>query len=406
MSAARSLARSGLPRAATRTTRPTRLNQARFQSTASSGTSTSHIASGLAGGALGAGLIYFAYTFTPTGRMSTAINKTAKQANDKYQQAATKLQQATPDADQTIGYIKDFCYSYVAWIPGGKSYVDTAFKDVETVRQKHKDEVDELLNDAYKQFQDVSKKGLSLEAVTHAFEVLADLSKKIGALATDAASDVLDNHPQLKERVGPAVDTLKQYGEQYGPEARKQVNETWKQVQGVLAGGFTAANFDKARKLIEEKVDQVKKLGDEAWKKGLEEAQPYLDKNPKAKELIEKNADALKNGNIAELWSQAKKAADSGDFGNLENYVNESVDKAKEKGSQVGKSFGLDKYFDMIPGGSEIIPKLKQMKDVAEKHTEEGEKLLKETVEDIKQLLEKKSQKAQDIVEKAKKDAK
>lgn len=355
---------------------------------------------------MGAGLIYFAYTFTPTGRMSTAINKTAKQANDKYQQAATKLQQATPDADQTIGYIKDFCYSYVAWIPGGKSYVDTAFKDVETVRQKHKDEVDELLNDAYKQFQDVSKKGLSLEAVTHAFEVLADLSKKIGALATDAASDVLDNHPQLKERVGPAVDTLKQYGEQYGPEARKQVNETWKQVQGVLAGGFTAANFDKARKLIEEKVDQVKKLGDEAWKKGLEEAQPYLDKNPKAKELIEKNADALKNGNIAELWSQAKKAADSGDFGNLENYVNESVDKAKEKGSQVGKSFGLDKYFDMIPGGSEIIPKLKQMKDVAEKHTEEGEKLLKETVEDIKQLLEKKSQKAQDIVEKAKKDAK
>jgi hypothetical protein len=405
-STARSLARLGLPRTAARSVRAPRLHQARFQSTSSAGGNSSHIASGLVGGLLGGGLIYFAYTFTPSGRLSTAVNKTAKEASKKYNEAATKLQQNTPDADQTINYIRDFCYSYVAWIPGGKSYVDTAFKDVDTVREKHRDEVDQILSEAYKQFQDVSKSGLSLETVSKAFEVLADLSKKIGSLAADAASDVLENHPEIKEKVGPSIDQLKQYGDQYGPEAKKQVNDTWNQVRDVLAGGLTAANFEKVRKLVEEKVEQVKKLGDEAWNKGLEQAKPYLDKNPKIKELLEKNADTLKQGNTKELFENVKKAAESGDFGDFEKYVNNFVDHAKSKGSQYGKIFGLDKYFDMIPGGSEILPKLKQMKDVAEKHSEEGEKLLKETLEELKQLLEKKSKKAEDIVNKAKQEAK
>ncbi|KAI1849769.1 hypothetical protein JX266_004718 [Neoarthrinium moseri] len=407
----RSVARSGVPRAAARPARVPR-SQPRFQSTTSSSSAStgpsgsSHIASGVAGGVAAASLLYGVYYFSPSGRMSRTVNKTVKEANNKYKEAAQKLQQSTPDADQTINSIKQFCYSYVAWVPGGRQYVDAAFKDIETVRKNHREEADQLVNDAYKQFQDLSKSGLSIETASKAAEVLADLSKKVGSLASDALSDVLDNHPELKEKFGGSIDQLKRMGDQYGPEAKKQVDETWQQVRDVLGGGLTAANFDKARKLIQEKVEQVKKLGDEAWKKGLEQAKPLLDKNPKVKELVEKNADDLKQGNVQELFQQAKKAVESGETGSFEDYINKAVKKTKSKGSQLTSGSGLEQYFDMIPNGSEILSKLQQMKEVAEKHGDEGEKLVKETMNELKQVLEGKSKKAQEIIDNAKKESK
>ncbi|KAM0818608.1 hypothetical protein AB5N19_04420 [Seiridium cardinale] len=409
---ARTLARSGLPRGTARSCRASK-PQTRFQSSTSSSSSatnasagSSHIGAGVAGGLAAATILYGAYYFSPSGKVSRTINKTVKEANSKYKEASQKIQQTTPNADETISYLKNFCYSYVAWVPGGRQYVDMAFKDIETVRKNHREEADELLNDAYKQFQNLSKSGLSIETASKAAEVLADLSKKVGSLAGDAFTDIIDNHPQLKDKFGGSIDQLKQMSDQYGPEAKKQVDETWSQVRDVLAGGLTAANLDKVRKLVQEKVEQVKKLGDEAWKKGLEQAKPYLDKNPKVKELIEKNADALKQGNAKELFDQVKKAVESGDTGDIEGYVNKAVEQAKSKGSQAGKSFGLDQYFDQIPNGSEILSKLKQLKDVAEKHSDEGKKLLEETLAEVKQVLEKKSQKAEEIAEKAKKESK
>ena len=305
--------------------------------------------------------------------------------------------------------IKQLLYSYVAWVPGGRAYVDAAFNDWEKIRENHKDEADKIVNDAYKHFQEVAKAGFSLDAASRAYEAVADLSKKLADLTTDAAADLLDNHPQAKEKLGGSVDQLKQMGDKYGPEAKKQVDETWKQLKDLASGGFNAENLDKARKIIEEKVEQVRKLGDEAWKRGLEEAKPLLDKNPKVKELVENNADALRQGNATELFEKAKKAIESGDLGGLEGYVNDAVDKAKSAaGGAAGAAgfTGLDKYFKMIPNGDEILPKLKALGEVADKHKDEGEKLLKETLEEVKKVLEEKSSKAQDIIDKAKKDAK
>lgn len=195
-------------------------------------------------------------------------------------------------------------------------------------------------------------------------------------------------------------------GEQYGPEAKKQVDETWCKLKYIFAGGFSATSLEKARQLIKEKVQQVRKLGDQAWKKGLEEAKPYLDKSPKAKELIEKNSDALMQGNLKELFDKLRSAVQSNDMGDLEDYVNDAVDKAKSTGADAGGASSLDKYMKMLPQGDEILPELQQIGQIAEKHKEEGEQLLKETVEDLKKVLEKQSQKAQDIVREAKKEAK
>lgn len=398
---------------ASRATRLPNRQPIRFQSSTSSsssaGSSTgSHFGAGVAGGVLGAGILYGIYTFTPAGRTASAINKTAVEANKKYNEAAKKLQNNTPSADQAVDYMKQFAYSYVGWIPGGRAYVDTAFEDWEKVRQNHKEEADQIVNEAYKDFQNVAKSGLSLETASKAYEALANLAKKVADLSGDAITDILDNHPKLKEKLGGNVDKLKEMGEQYGPEAKKQVDETWKQVKEIVAGGISASNLSKARELIEEKVQQVQKLGDEAWNKAYEQAKPLLEKNPKAKELIENNIDALKQGNAKELFEKAKSSIDSGKIDDLKSYVDQSVSKAKSKASSAGSSFfgDFEKYTKMIPQADEILPKLKQLSEVAENHKEEGEKLLKETVEELKKVLEDKSQKGKEIAEKAKKEAK
>ncbi|RYP69102.1 hypothetical protein DL770_008309 [Monosporascus sp. CRB-9-2] len=404
---ARTTARTALPRAA-RAARMPKTSQIRYQSSSSSSTSanagsSSHFAAGLAGGVAAATLIYGAYYVSPSGKLIRSINKGSKEASKKYQEASRKIQSTTPDADQAINYIKEFCYSYIAWVPGGRQAVDTVFEDVDVLRQNHHDEVNQLVNDAYRQFQDLSKSGLSMETPSKAFDIIADLSKKFGNLAGDALTDILDNHPQIKQRFGGSIDQLKQMGEEYGPEAKRQVDQTWQQVKEIMSSGLTAANLDKARRLVEEKVEQVQKLGDEAWKKGMEQAKPYLDKNPKVKELIEKNEGALRRGNATELFQEAKKAVESGNTGDLENYVKSAVEKAKSKGSQLSSGTGLEQYFNMIPNGSEILSRVSQLREVAEKHADEGEKLLRETMDELKQVLEKKSQKAKEIVEKEKK---
>ncbi|KAI0874427.1 hypothetical protein GGS24DRAFT_516655 [Hypoxylon argillaceum] len=395
--------------------RPIRLSRTpyparpRFQSSSSSsasanaaGQDSSYAVAGAAGG-LAAGIaLYGLYLMTPSGKVYRTINKGAKEVNRKYNEAAKQLQGQTPDVDGAIKYMKEFAYSYVAWVPGGRQYVDTVFKDVETLKENRRDEVNQIVSDTYKQFQELSKLGLSLETASKAYNILTDLAIKFGDLTGNALTDILANHPGAKDKFGGIIEQLEEMGENYGPEAKKQVDQTWKQGKEILGGGFSAANLDKVRRLVEDKIQQVKKLGDDAWNKALEGAKPYLDKNPKVKELIEKNASALKQGNAKEVFDHVKKAVESGDTSTLEDYVN----KAKSKGEKAASSLGIDQYFKMIPSGSEILEKVNQLKEVAEKHKDEGEKLLEETTEELKQVLEKKLEKAKKIAEKTKKDSK
>lgn len=405
MYAARPIARASLPRTL-RSARVPRNTQARFQSSSSSAGGNSHVVTGLASGTAVAIVGYTIYSLSPAGRMSRKVNGAAKDAAQYYNDATKKLQESTPDANEAVKYVKEFAYSYVAWIPGGRHYLDLAFKDLDTLRENHRDDVDKIINETYGEIQEISKSGLSRESLTKAMDALSRLSKKIGALAGDAFQDLLDNHPQLKEKVGPNIEQLKSMGDQYGPEVKQEVDKTWDQVKEIMQGGLSAANLNKAREIVQEKVEQVKKLGDEAWKKGLEQAKPYLEKNPRVKELVEKNADALKQGNAKELFEKVKSSVESGDTGDLEGYVSKAVDKVKSKGSQFGAFAGLDQYFKMLPKGDEVLPKLTQLKEIAEKHKDEGEKLLKETMEELQKVLEKQGKKAQDLTEQAKKDAK
>lgn len=323
-------------------------------------------------------------------------------ATHKYfQSAKDKIAEQTPEPNQAIEWLHNTAKAYAGFIPGASGYIDTAFKDLESVRSKHQDKVDGIVREAYDELRDVSKKGdMSFGTAQKVWSILEDKLRQIGELAGDAIEDVLDNHPQIKEQVGGNVKQLRQMQDKYGPQVKEEIDHTWSQVADVVKGGVGLNTAAQIKEIIDEKLKKVRQLGDEAWSKGLEQAKPYLEKSPKVKQLVEENTDALKQGNLEELWNRVKKATESGSTEDLQKYVEE----AKGKVQSGGKAFGVnvDKYLQSIPGASDVMSKLSKLQEVGKKHGPEAEKILKSTLEEVKQVLQRKTEEAEKIASKAK----
>ncbi|QIX01749.1 hypothetical protein AMS68_007266 [Peltaster fructicola] len=405
MNSSRLVVRSSRALRAARPVRP--LRQTRFQSSTTGSSSaegqshsTTALYGGLAGGVIAVALGYGWYSFSG---VKTAVN-TAHQVKSYYESSKQKLQQAAPEPNEALEWLRKQTSFYASFVPGGKQYVDTAFKDLDTVREKHAGEVDKIVKEAYEELKNISSKDLSVSTATEAWQVLQKHVKRIGDLAKDSAHEIMSNHPEIQSKIGANVEQLRSLGDSLGPEANKIVTDTWSQVRDIVAGGgLGAATIAKLKSLIDEKTEQVKKLGEKAWSKGAEELKPYLDKNPKLKELIESNKKELLSGNVTELWSKAKEVATSGNTDDLEKYIKQTVEKAKQKSGEVGGDLSstFEKYIDQVlPGGAgQLMPKFNQFKEMAQNTDAKGlEELVKETVQEVKDLLEKKLDKGKKLV--------
>lgn len=354
---------------------------------------------GVVGGLTGAGLAFSAvYGYYYFSGAKTAVD-TAKQAKSYVDygsdQLKRTLQENTPDsAEGVIAKLKEVSLNYAGWIPGGRSYVDSAFKDLEEVQKKHGDEVNEIVKAAYEEIKTVSqKKGSSLETANDVWGILSQRFAQLASLAGDSAQEILSNHPEVEKKLGGSYQQLKDLGDRVGPDAKKKIDETWSEVSDIAKSGFSADSVDKIRKLIQKKVEEVKQLGDQAWNKAWEEQiKPALDKNPQVKELVEQNLDTLKNGNISEAISKVTSAVSSGNTKDLEAYVKNAANKADQF-----TSGSISKWLSMVPGGSEILPQLMKLKEAAEKKGPEAEQLTKDTLSELQQVLTKRGKQAEDL---------
>jgi len=86
----------------------------------------------------------------------------------------------------------------------------------------------------------------------------------------------------------------------------------------------------------------------------------------------------------------------------LKAMVKQAGEKAKNSG--VGQS--IEQYAKMIPGGSEIVPQLVKLQEVAKKRGDQGEDILMGAYEDVKDVLARRIGEAEKLAEKAKDDAK
>ncbi|KAJ5433457.1 uncharacterized protein N7458_012613 [Penicillium daleae] len=378
-----------------------RVYNARFQSSSSGSTSSganSALIGGVAGGAFAAAAGYTWYSFSG----AKTLVDTNKQAKQYLEQAKQKISEAAPGPNESYAWFKKTVTRYAVFIPGAREYVDTAFKDLEKIKEKHDEEFDKIIQDAYKDLSEVSKKGgFDTNTAFEAFYVLQKHLDRLLDLAGDVGEDILDNHPKVKEKLGGSFDQLKQMGDAYGPQAKEEVTKTWSQITDIIKRGASIDAVAEIKKLIDEKKEKLQKLGEEAWQKGLDESRQFMEKNPKLKSLVEENADALKKGNFQDLWGLLKDSASSGKTEEVEKYVKERVDQVKSGG------FGdLDKWLKAIPGGSNILPQLQTLQTVAQKKGGDAEKVLKETFEEIQDVLKKRKEQVEKIAEEAKEETK
>ncbi|KJX92312.1 hypothetical protein TI39_contig5873g00004 [Zymoseptoria brevis] len=362
---------------------------------------------GFVGGLMGAGAVLVGgYTWYHFSGVKTAV-QTAKAAKGYVdygsEQLKAQLAAATPNsADDVISKLKEISMQYAGWVPGGKAFVDKSFKDLEAIQEKHGDEVNKIVKATYEELKEVSqKKGTSMETANDVWTILSRRFAELGSLAGDAAQQIMDNHPEVKKRVGGSIDQLKDLGDRYGPEAKQKVDETFSEVSSIAKNGFSADTADKIRKLVQEKVEEIKKMGEETWNKALEEQiKPALEKNPQVKKLVEENMDTLKNGNISEAVQKVTKAVSNGDTSELESWVKDSANKAQNFSSST-----MTKWLSMIPGGSEIMPQLQKLRAIAEAKGPQAEQLTKDTVADLKKVLESRSKQAESLAQEAKNQA-
>ncbi|KAF8862327.1 hypothetical protein BDZ45DRAFT_739306 [Acephala macrosclerotiorum] len=398
-------------RAAARSVRaraPLRANAHRFVSTEPQASSTSSAVSGnsqaIIGGLAGGSLVFLAgYGYYYTSGAKSMVNA-ASPTKAELNKLTKSLQSSAPEPNEALKWLRSTATSYSAFIPGAKSYVDSAFNGLDKVQSKHGDEVDKIVNEAYNELKEASKSGVSMQTATKAWSILENAITELSCLASDSASEILDNHPQLKDKVGGNLDQLKSIADSYGPEAKKELDQTYKQIKDVLNAGLGAESLAKIKTLIEEKTEKIKGMGDEAWEKGIEQAKPYLEKNPEVKKVVEENAESLKKGNVSEVMKKISEALYSNNSEGLKSYIKDAGEKAKQKGSDFG--IDLEKYAKMIPGGEEILPKLKKLQEVARERGDDAEGVLRGAYKDVQDVLQKRTAEVEKLAEEAKKDAK
>jgi hypothetical protein len=295
----------------------------RFASTATpqTGGGAGALTGGLAGAGAALAIVYGYYHFSGA---KTAV-QTAKEAQSYIDSAKNslkvQLQEKTPDTSQALDQLKSVALGYAGWIPGGKDYVETAFKDIEAIKNKHGEEVEKIVRDAYEDVRNVSKKGMNLDTASETYNVLLKHLERLVSLAGDASEDIMNNHPQLKEKLGGSADQLKQLAEQYGPEAKKEADKTWKQINEILQAGFSVDTADKIRRVVQEKIQKIQEMGEKAFNQGFEQIKPILEKNPTVKKLVDENMDTLKQGNVTEVIQKVRDAVSSGSTEQLDSYI-------------------------------------------------------------------------------------
>jgi len=111
-----------------------------------------------------------------------------KTTKDYVNSATKKIKETTPEPNEALQWLRNAAQSYAAFIPGAKGYVDSAFDDLDAIREKHGDEVDKIVREAYDDMRNVLGNGdVSLVTAHKTWEVLSKHMSRIADLTGDSA---------------------------------------------------------------------------------------------------------------------------------------------------------------------------------------------------------------------------
>lgn len=389
-----------LPSQRNRTSR--NLLQRRFRSTANEEPRSFHPAAvgGVTGFVTAIAACYLWYHFSGTKSLVKGAHDTKKYLDS----VQSKFQESAPNPNEALKWLRQTANSYAGFVPGASGVVNTAFDELDSIHDSHREEVDQIINDAYSELKQVSQKGLSVDTAKQGWDIILKHLRRAHNLAGNVMTDVLDRHPEIKDKVGRSVDQLRQMGDRVGPEAQQIIDQAWRQASEIVnnneGGALSPANIGRVQKVIDEATDKLRKHSEEAWKKAMDQAKPYLDRAPELKKLVETNASQLKQGNAKELLEKVQNAVNSGNTDELQDYIRNVTRKAQSSGTR-----SLQDYLNKIPNGDQILPDLGNLQDAAQKNGKEAEELFKSTVNEVSQVLRRKAEEARKLGEKAERDA-
>lgn len=203
-------------------------------------------------------------------------------------------------------------------------------------------------------------------------DILTRRAKELKDVSVDAGQQILEDYPEVREKLGGAFNEVSGWAEQYGPEAKKQAQEVYGEIKKILESGVSIESLNRARKLVEDKKEEAKKLGlkaaNESYAKGEQQVKETLEKYPEVKKVLEQYKDKLTGGGISvaaipTIFKQVKNLKGSGEEGadKIKSYIEKALEKGKEKGSSyfdselVADTFQMaEKYIRAFPGGEKV----------------------------------------------------
>jgi hypothetical protein len=124
------------------------------------------------------------------------------------------------------------------------------------------------------------------------------------------------------------------------------------------------------------------------------------------KKVVDENKDTLKQGNLGYLWAQVRNATESGSTQQLKQFVQHTKEQVQSRsggsfsslagmfrGGSGGSSdrSGVQSALQSVSSGGEVMSKLQNLVDIAKSNGKEAEEVLSSTVEEIKEVLKRKT---------------
>ncbi|MCJ1277472.1 hypothetical protein MMC21_005285 [Puttea exsequens] len=306
------------------------------------------------------------------------------------------------EAAEAMDWLRDNTDIYEVYIPGSADEIDSFLDDVDTIRYMYAAEVDSILLEAYQELEaEAILEDMTPTKAEKAWAVLQKHMQRVDDLALDAGDDVLANHYALKAKVGRSLDQLKQMGDSYGADAKKQVDATNAQIKDLLAKEVDTTSA-KIQNLVDAQKKKVQAVGDKAWDQSMAMAKPVLEKNAAAKKVVEENQVKLR-GNVAEFNEKVNESVQAGNAKIIEDYAS-MVGKVQQRRSD-RRAWALAQYLRLTDSGADVISNLKKIQQIAQQYGSQGEQLGKDTLAEVDAVLKKRVGQGQDLAKDAKSES-
>ncbi|KXT01683.1 hypothetical protein AC578_2768 [Pseudocercospora eumusae] len=167
------------------------------------------VTGGLVGCAAGAAVILGAGLWKNMAGVDSAIltARTAKLCVDNLiEEVITSLKTGTYNAPEAIDMLRRTTLAYASTIPGGASFVERLFQEVEMVRKQRGKEVDKVLAEASTELAKAGQRGATAAEV---HTLVCKQLVRLSTFASNATLDVVARNPRFRPYVVSAQKTLR-----------------------------------------------------------------------------------------------------------------------------------------------------------------------------------------------------